>query len=119
MDLFMVEVRVADLRRSARWYAATLGLTPLLDDPAGGFALLAAGPCRVALKEGHAEGRRAIRLVFEVADVDAEAARLGGMGLVVEGPTENSRERYRSLCLHDPDGTPIDLFSWISRTSSS
>lgn len=111
----MVEVRVADLRRSAAWYASVLGLTTLLDDPVHGFALLAAGPCRVALKEGPAEGREAVRLVFEVADVDAEAVRLVGLGMAIEGPLENVSEHYRWLRLRDPDGTPIRLFARSAR----
>lgn len=112
MDLFMVEVRVADARRAAAWYASTLGLNILLDDPARGFVLLDAGRCRVALKEGPAGGREAIRLVFEVADLDEEAARLRSVGIAIDGPTADVEERYRSLRLRDPDGTTIVLFAW-------
>ena len=110
----MVEVRVVDRAASARWYGEVLGLRPILDDPAGGFLLMAAGPGRVALKEGPAAGGRgAVRLIFRVGDVDAERARLAGMGVEVSGVSE-SAEGYREARLADPDGTPIHLFSTVA-----
>ncbi len=112
IELFMAEVVVADRAASARWYVDVLGLRPILDDPAGGFVLLGSGAGRVALKGGPtAPGRGAVRLVFRVADVDAERARLVGLGVAVSGATE-SAEGYREVRLADPDGTPIRLFSW-------
>ncbi len=70
IELFMVEVRVADLATAGRWYVDSLGLRPVLDDPDGRFLLLDAGPSRVALKEGAGSGdRSAVRLIFRVSDV--------------------------------------------------
>jgi hypothetical protein len=54
----------------------------------------------------------AARLVFLVPDVSAEYARLVARGIEVSPPAENFRESYREIRLHDPDGTPLTLFSW-------
>ena len=110
IELFMAEVRVADLAASRRWYVDALGLRPILEDPAGRFLLLEAGGGRVALKQGAtAEGRGAVRLIFRVGDVAAELTRLVGLG-VAAGPVTSSPEGYREVRLADPDGTPIHLF---------
>jgi len=114
MDLFMVEVRVADWAVSARWYSEILGLRPMLEDRAGRFLLLEAGPGRVAIKEGPPVADwGAVRLVFRVEDVDGERARLVGLGVAVGTVTE-SPEGYREARLADPDGTPIHLFSTVA-----
>lgn len=113
---FMTEVRVADAGRSTRWYGEILGLRVVMEDAAGGFALLeATGGGRVALKGGSAEGsgRGAVRLVFEVGDLDGMMASLAARGIGFEGPT-TSPEGYREIKLADPDGTPIGLFAWMA-----
>ena len=115
IELFMVEIRVADWAASARWYAETLGLRPSFEDREGRFALLEAGGGRVALKEGEGRGdREPARLVFRVDDVDTARDRLVGLGVAVEPITE-SAEGYREARLADPDGTPIRLFAWVGR----
>ena len=111
----MVEVRVSDLARSVTWYVAALGLDVDLDDAARGFALLSAGPCRLALKvDATAAGPDSTRLVFRVDDVDVERRRLIARGEAVSEVSEDPREGYRSLRVSDPDGTPIRLFSWVA-----
>jgi len=104
---------VSDWAGTARWYVDVLGLRPTLEDRAGRFLLLeAGGGGRVALKEGPAGGDRgAVRLVFRVEDVDAERARLAGLGVAVSGVSA-SDEGYREVRLADPEGTPIRLFAW-------
>ena len=112
----MTEVRVVDWRESVRWYRDVLGLRVVLDDPAGRFTLLEAGPGRgrVALKHDpdpiRAE-REAVRLVFEVADLDGFTAELSRQGIPFDGP-KSSVEGYREVKLLDPDGTPIGVFGW-------
>ena len=115
IELFMVEVHVADWAASARWYVDVLGLRPVLEDVERRFLLLEAGSGRVALKEdpGVAD-RGAVRLVFQVGDVDASRDRLVGLGVEVSTPTE-SAEGYREVRLVDPAGTPIHLFAWVGR----
>jgi catechol 2,3-dioxygenase-like lactoylglutathione lyase family enzyme len=115
-DLFMTVIKVRDWAASLAWYVETLGLLPVLIDDKQGFALLAAGNGRLAiqgvtsLKPEETPG--GTRLVFLVPDVDAENARLIGRGADVSEPIENAIEGYRELRLHDPDGTPLTLFSW-------
>ena len=119
MNLFMVQVEVADLPGALAWYAGVLGLGVLMEDRPNGFALLGAGAgagaAKVALKQssGSGVGRGAITLTFEVRDVGAERSRLIGLGMEVADPVEIAAEGYRVIRLADPDGTPIHLFAWI------
>jgi predicted enzyme related to lactoylglutathione lyase len=119
LELFMVEIRLADWPGSSRWYIDVLGLSPILEDPERRFLLLEAGSGRIALKESPEPGDRgAVRLIFQVGDVDAERNRLLNLGVAVSEPTQ-SDEGYREVRLADPEGTPIHLFSWVSVAASS
>jgi catechol 2,3-dioxygenase-like lactoylglutathione lyase family enzyme len=113
--LFLTEIMVTDWHKSVRWYVETLGLRLVLEDAPHQYALLDAPPRpgRVALKGGAPTGlpRDLVRLVFEVADLDAEHDRLARLDTVVSAP-EESPEGYRAIRLRDPEGTPITLFSW-------
>jgi predicted enzyme related to lactoylglutathione lyase len=121
LALYLTEINVGDWSALVRWYVETLGLHPALEDTAHQYALLEAGTGRIALKgeRGDAPGgpRHAVRLVFEVADVDAERTRLAGRD-VETSPPEDSPEGYRAIRLHDPEGTPITLFCWKDLTPS-
>ena len=111
---FMTEVRTDNWQRSVAWYRETLGSRVVFEDPVGRFALLeVAGGGRVAIKEkAVARGERgAVRLVFEVEDVDIWQKDLIARRVDFEGPI-TSAEGYRELTLVDPDGTPIGLFAW-------
>jgi predicted enzyme related to lactoylglutathione lyase len=113
-ELFMVEIRLADWLGSSRWYVEVLGLKPILEDADRRFLLLEAGPGRIALKESPEPGDRgAVRLIFQVGNVDAVRAELIAKGVAVSEPTQ-SDEGYREVRLADPEGTPIHLFSWAS-----
>jgi len=111
-ELFMTELRVSAWADSVRWYVEVLGLALTLRDEASGFALLAAGQGRLALKRAEDAPGRGVRLVFLVADVDAEHARLVALGVTVTPPVDHPREPYREIRLTDPDGTPVTLFGW-------
>ena len=105
--LFMVELAVADVAASRRWYEAALGLTAALEDPATGFALLEDGRGgRLALKPG-APAPGGVTLHFEVPDLEA-ALR----GLAADGPVTASAEGYREAFVRDPDGYRVGLFAW-------
>lgn len=118
MTLFMTELHTADPDRIARWYAEVLGLRILLRDEPKGFVLLEApGGGRLALKRSD-EGRRGCRLVFQVDDPDADRVRLQGLGVSVSEPSDNTEEHYREVRLVDPEGTPITLFAWSSRSET-
>jgi predicted enzyme related to lactoylglutathione lyase len=122
--LYLTEIKVTDWSGMVRWYAAILGLRLALEDAAHQYALLEAGTGagRIALKGGRAESESlpsaTVRLVFEVANVDAQRDRLAGCGVAVSLP-EESLEGYRAIRLCDPEGMPITLFSWKAAGSSS
>jgi predicted enzyme related to lactoylglutathione lyase len=115
LALYLTEIKVTDWPALVRWYVEVLGLRLALEDASRQYALLEAGPGRLALKSGAAAGlaRDTVRLVFEVADVDAERDRLVGLGVAVSLPEERT-EGYRAIRLHDPEGTPVTLFCWRS-----
>lgn len=117
--LAMTEIRVVDWEGTLRWYEETLGLHTVLLDDHHQFALLAAGASRLALKGigpqppgTPTRGADGVRLVFRVDDVDAEFARLRGLGIEVSEPADHPRERYREVRLADNEGNPITLFQW-------
>jgi predicted enzyme related to lactoylglutathione lyase len=111
--LFTTEIKVTDWLKMVRWYVEILGLRLAQDDPANQYALLEAGPGRLALKGNSSTGLppTGVRLVFQVADVDAERDRLARLDVAVS-PPEDSPEGYRAIRLSDPEGTPITLFCW-------
>src|SRR5438477_559228 len=106
------EVLVADWPRAVRWYVEVLELRLVVEDVAREFALLGAGSGRIALKGGDRPSGAPtfVRLVFRVADVDAQRDRLVALGIDVEPPADNLDEGYRGIGLRDPEGTPITLF---------
>jgi catechol 2,3-dioxygenase-like lactoylglutathione lyase family enzyme len=117
IELSFTELRTADWAAAVRWYLDVLGLRLVLEDVGHRFALLEAGASRLALRGGGdvtAPGHR-LRLVFRVDDVDATRERLLRWGVDVGPAVDNPREPYRSVVLHDLEGTPITLFSWIDR----
>ena len=91
----------------------------VLVDASGQFALLEAGPLgvgRVAIKRGGGDtGRGAVRLVFEVADLDTLMGHLDAHGVAFDGPSV-SAEGYREVKVVDPDETPVGLFEWVVKT---
>lgn len=111
--LFFVEIRTDDRAALAAWYADALGLAIVLDDPAGDFSLLAAGPARLAIKGGRAASASgSIGLAFRVEDVGAFRERLVARGIAVTGPSD-SPEGYRAIAFADPKGHPIQVFQWL------
>lgn len=112
LDLFLVELKVADWSGTAAWYVEVLGLRPLLRDEPRQYLLLEAGGGRVALKGGataEAPSDRA-RLFFRVDDLDLERERLLALGVEVSPVRIDRDERYGEVRLRDPEGTPIRLF---------
>ncbi len=118
----MVELSVRDWPRLVAWYRDVLGLTEALCVPEDGFALLAAGSARIALKhdaKAPVKDAPRCRLVFEVADLDAEVTRLAAAGAAIEAPPKASPEGYRIVHLRDPEGNPLSLFEWIKEAPSA
>jgi len=114
--LFMTEIRAVDWRGAVDWYRDVLGLNLSFRDESGGFALFSTGEGRLAVKkadpETSADDRSHVRLVFRVADVDAEHGRLSALGVEATEPADHPREPYREIRLTAPEGTPITLFAW-------
>ena len=114
--LSFVELRVRDWAAALAWYRDVLGLELLLGVEADRFALFAAGPARLALKEGQPGG--GALLAFEVDDLDGWLERLAGKGVGLDGPVKTSAEGYRRARFHDPDGHELSLFEWCSPTGA-
>jgi catechol 2,3-dioxygenase-like lactoylglutathione lyase family enzyme len=113
MDLYLVELTVADWPASVAWYRDRLGLAVERLDEAHWYALLSAGPGRIALKAGTASPGNT-KLVIHVADLGAEVARLHRAGIVPAGPMKSSAEGYRSVPFVDPDGHRVEIFEWAN-----
>jgi predicted enzyme related to lactoylglutathione lyase len=111
MEFFLIQLTVADWPASLAWYRDQLGLTvELLDEP-NRYALLAAGPGRIALKAG-TSNPGTTKVVLKVSNLDATIERLNRHGVVPLGPIRKSPEGYRSARFADPDGNAIEVFEW-------
>src|SRR5437764_847246 len=102
MDLFLVELAVADWPTPVAWYPARLGTGVDRLDAPHKYALLIAGAGRVALKAGP-PSLGTTKLIFRVAGLDAELTRLKRAGVVPTGPVKTSAEGYRSARIADVD----------------
>jgi catechol 2,3-dioxygenase-like lactoylglutathione lyase family enzyme len=118
MNLYLVELTVADWPASLTWYRDRLGLRVELVDEPKRYALLAAGPIRVALKAGTPSPGTA-KLTFQVPSLDAELKRLADRGITPSVPPKVSPEGYHSVRLNDPDGHRLELFEWIRPNPAS
>ena len=112
MDLYLVELPTADWEASVAWYRDRLGLPVVLTDSANKYALFAAGPARIALKERAGKTSGAV-VTLHVDGLDSELARLAERGITPVRPVQVSPEGYRAARLHDPDANALDLFEWV------
>ena len=113
MDLYLVELSVADVLASVVWYRDRFGLPVILLDEPNRYALMAAGPTRVALKQGPERPGGTV-LTFHVPDLDAELTRLAGKAILPLSPVKASPEGYRVARFTDPDGNQLAIFEWIN-----
>jgi hydroxymethylpyrimidine/phosphomethylpyrimidine kinase len=116
VDLYLIELTVCDWSTALAWYRDRLGLSVVLTDEPNRYALLAAGPGRVAIKAGNPTPGTT-KLVFHVRGLDAELARLAAHNLIPDGPIKMSPEGYRSARFRDPDGHRIEIFEWHDETA--
>ncbi len=111
--LFAVEIRTAQWPELVAWYRDLLGLEVLLRVVDDRYALLAAGPTRLAIlgrdRGEPASGRWS--LAFEVTDLENARGRLVAGGIGAPAPVANP-EGFRELVVTDPDGNRIRLFAW-------
>lgn len=125
MQLDNVTVLVTRFEETFTFYRDVLGLTVAWGEPGGNFASFAGtGGSQVAIFRRHlmaeaigsgdlaaARGPDQVALVFAVADVDAETARITGQGApLVSPPTDRPAWGIRVAYVRDPDGTLIGLF---------
>ena len=111
--LGQIHVSVTDLDRSVAFYRDVLGI-PLLFVVAGQpMAFFASGDVRLYLGVPEsAEFTSRCVLYFRVADIEAERARLAGLGVTVERPHVVHREGATELwmaAVRDPDGHVVIL----------
>ncbi len=121
-----VQLNVADVTASERWYTAALGLEPFARDDAVGYVALRHRPSRVvvvltAAPPGVPAGPGPLdHLAFAVPDagaLDRWAEHLARSGIDHPGVVlENGNP---SLQLRDPDGTAVELVAPPLRTTGS
>ncbi|WP_336087670.1 VOC family protein [Nocardia sp. SSK8] len=118
-----ISLNVADPQASARFLIDHLGFTEQL--AADGFVSLAradAGMNVIYLRTGLATFKPAriagsagegVLVVFTVADIDAEYARLRGEGVPIETAIETEEWGERYFQMTDPNGVVIQLVQWV------
>ena len=114
MRLYMTELSVSDWPRCVAWYRDALGLTVEMLDEARKFALLSDAGGRIALKEVQGARCSGTRLSFLTKDLEADRARLIRQGASCGPIVGDSIERFRAFTTVDPEGVPIQVFSWCS-----
>jgi catechol 2,3-dioxygenase-like lactoylglutathione lyase family enzyme len=105
-----ITLRVADMRRSVRFYRDVLGMEVLYGGEDWQFSSLRAKGSRdliLNLEPGRAETQWG-RLIFYVPDVDEFSSYLKAKGFQAESPRDGSwGERY--FHLYDPDGHQLSF----------
>jgi catechol 2,3-dioxygenase-like lactoylglutathione lyase family enzyme len=111
--LFAVELRTSEWPELVAWYRDVLGLELLLRVVDDRYALLAAGPTRLAIlgRDRDEPASRRWSLAFEVVDLESARGRLFAAGIDAPAPVANP-EGFRELVVSDPDGNRIRLFAW-------
>jgi len=119
MKLSQARIVTRDVPALVRFYRQLTGMTPIGDDVYAEFhgprLALAISSERTIERHGAAAAtagaNRSVILDFEVADVDAERARLSGLvaAFVLEPTTQPWGNR--SMLLRDPDGNLINVFA--------
>lgn len=113
MEIAYVNLFVTDLARACDFYEKKLGLPLEHSDAEHGYASFAAGPIRlgIAAVEGEqaAMAGRHTGVGLAVADLEAEHARLAGLGVSFPmAPTRQPWGGFMAL-LSDPDGNVLYL----------
>lgn len=110
---------VADVQKVRRFYEDVLGLpAPAVDTPewveyapatGSHFALHAADPGRLT---GVDRSKSAVKLSFEVTDLDAFVQELGRKGVaIVAAPSEIHGFKFCEIA--DPEGNVVRLLQWL------
>lgn len=118
MRIGQVILRVADLDRSVRFWAETVGFPVSMRFE--GFAFLDGGGIGLTLNQVDAdfEDSSLTEIVLEVDDVRAAFAELADRGVVFEvelRPVTSDGERdLLAAHFHDPDGHLASITGWVT-----
>jgi catechol 2,3-dioxygenase-like lactoylglutathione lyase family enzyme len=111
--LAQVHIGITDMERSVAFYRDVLGIPLLFTVPAQSMAFFASGDVRLYLAVPEPGFASKGTLYFRVDDIDAEHARLAGLGVPMadkphvvhrDGPTELWMAHFP-----DPDGNHLVL----------
>jgi predicted enzyme related to lactoylglutathione lyase len=106
-EIAFVVYPVTDMPRARSFYEKTLGLAPGETFGESWIEYDVAGAA-FAITNGFGDGTPASSVAFEVADLEAELARLKELGVPVEGGI-NEFEPCRMALIKDPDGNTLCL----------
>lgn len=113
MKISYVNVFVSNLARAIEFYEGKLGLALESSSPEHGYASLAAGPVRLGLAvPGEAQQEfvgRHTGVGLDVADLEAEHARLAGLGVEFSMPPSRQPWGGFMALVLDPDGNVLYL----------
>jgi len=104
--------RARDPQALAAWYARHLGIDPAPTGPDTPPWMAAGGPtvfAPFADDTTYFDPGKTFMLNFRVADLDALIARLNAAGIATT-PVQTMEGIGRFTHLHDPEGTPIELW---------
>jgi len=98
---------VADLAKAKEWYAQVFGKQPYFDQPFYvGFEI---GGFELGLVPDGTPSTAGATVYWGVDDIDAEAARIVGLGAVQPNPVQDVGDAIRVVDLHDPFGNLLGL----------
>ena len=108
MELFGACIATHSIGLMVAFYAKVFGYEPYVDGPDHRF--LAARLILFELEDAEAPATKDAAMVYQVADVDLEFARLSDLGIMGNPPTDKPWG-VRSFTINDPDGNVISFFT--------
>lgn len=118
-----ISLNVPDVQASAAWAQKHLGYTEAmaadgfcsLAHPEAGFNLIYLRTGLPTFKPASAAGRAdGLLVVFTVADIEADYARLQGEGAEIVTPIETEPWGERYFQMADPNGVTYQLVQWVT-----
>lgn len=106
-----IAMSVTDRHRSAEWYREILGFETVFHIDDAGWTELQTNTENVTLGLGeHVEPAPGNCVpVFGIADLDAARAKMEGVGVRFDGPTEVIEGMVKTATFYDPDGNALML----------
>ncbi|NBN78006.1 VOC family protein [Microvirga tunisiensis] len=106
-----IAMSVKDRHRSADWYKEMLGFETIFQIEEAGWSELQTNTQNVTLGLGeHVQPAPGNCVpVFGIADLDAARAKLEGVGVRFDGPTEVIEGMVKLATFFDPDGNALML----------